>query len=74
MPKGDQPQLLIAGTLADAVEDRLVGLFHKLGIERVASLSPRRSTEPWWARGPNCCWPSPISPERHGPWWIEERT
>jgi light-independent protochlorophyllide reductase subunit N len=27
------------------VEDRLVGLFHKLGIERVASLPPRRSTE-----------------------------
>lgn len=45
MPKSDQPQLLIAGTLADAVEDRLVGLFHKLGIERVASLPPRRSTE-----------------------------
>jgi light-independent protochlorophyllide reductase subunit N len=38
-------QLLIVGTLADAVEDRLIGLFHKLGIERVASLPPRRSTE-----------------------------
>ncbi|MGA0997392.1 MAG: ferredoxin:protochlorophyllide reductase (ATP-dependent) subunit N, partial [Vulcanococcus sp.] len=45
MPKTDQPQLLIAGTLADAVEDRLVGLFQKLGIERVVSLPPRRSTE-----------------------------
>ena len=45
MPKADQPQLLIAGTLADAVEDRLVGLFQKLGIERVVSLPPRRSTE-----------------------------
>jgi light-independent protochlorophyllide reductase subunit N len=33
------------GTLADAVEDRLVGLFQRLGIERVASLPPRRSTE-----------------------------
>ncbi len=45
MPSSDQQQLLIAGTLADAVEDRLVGLFHKLGIERVASLPPRRSSE-----------------------------
>ncbi|MFZ9168249.1 ferredoxin:protochlorophyllide reductase (ATP-dependent) subunit N, partial [Vulcanococcus sp.] len=45
MPRSDQQQLLIAGTLADAVEDRLIGLFHKLGIERVVSLPPRRSTE-----------------------------
>ena len=45
MPSGEQSQLLIAGTLADAVEDRLIGLFHKLGIERVASLPPRRSSE-----------------------------
>ena len=45
MPRSEQRQLLIVGTLADAVEDRLVGLFQKLGIERVASLPPRRSTE-----------------------------
>jgi light-independent protochlorophyllide reductase subunit N len=54
MPTAEQPdakqaqlpaQLLIVGTLADAVEERLVGLFHRLGIERVASLPPRRSTE-----------------------------
>ncbi len=45
MPASQAEQLLIVGTLADAVEDRLVGLFHKLGIERVASLPPRRSTE-----------------------------
>ncbi|MBW0173297.1 MAG: ferredoxin:protochlorophyllide reductase (ATP-dependent) subunit N, partial [Vulcanococcus sp.] len=45
MPASTEQQLLIAGTLADAVEDRLIGLFHKLGIERVASLPPRRSTE-----------------------------
>jgi light-independent protochlorophyllide reductase subunit N len=45
MPATDHQQLLIVGTLADAVEDRLVGLFHKLGIERVASLPPRRSSE-----------------------------
>ena len=45
MPRSEQRQLLIVGTLADAVEDRLIGLFHRLGIERVASLPPRRSTE-----------------------------
>jgi light-independent protochlorophyllide reductase subunit N len=38
-------QLLIAGTLADGVEDRLIGLFQKLGIPKVAALPPRRSTE-----------------------------
>ena len=45
MPASSDKQLLIAGTLADAVEDRLINLFHKLGIERVASLPPRRSSE-----------------------------
>jgi len=45
MPSSDQEQLLIVGTLADAVEDRLIGLFHRLGIERISSLPPRRSTE-----------------------------
>ncbi len=45
LPASEQEQLLIVGTLADAVEDRLVGLFQRLGIERVASLPPRRSTE-----------------------------
>jgi light-independent protochlorophyllide reductase subunit N len=49
MPRPDSPnaaaQLLLVGTLADAVEDRLVNLFHKLGIERVASLPPRRARE-----------------------------
>ena len=44
-PGSESDQLLIVGTLADAVEDRLVGLFHRLGIERVVSLPPRRSTE-----------------------------
>ncbi len=45
LPRSEENQLLIAGTLADAVEDRLISLFHRLGIERVASLPPRRSTE-----------------------------
>jgi light-independent protochlorophyllide reductase subunit N len=45
MPRSEHAQLLIVGTLADAVEDRLIALFQKLGIEQVASLPPRRSTE-----------------------------
>jgi light-independent protochlorophyllide reductase subunit N len=38
-------ELLIVGTLADAVEDRLVTLFERMGIPVVHSLPPRRSTE-----------------------------
>jgi light-independent protochlorophyllide reductase subunit N len=38
-------ELLIVGTLADAVEDRLVTLFGRMGIPVVHSLPPRRSTE-----------------------------
>ena len=45
MPTSDEPQLLIAGTLADAVEDRLVDLFGRMGVAAVRSLPPRRSTE-----------------------------
>ncbi len=45
MPSSDEPQLLIAGTLADAVEDRLVDLFGRMGVGAVRSLPPRRSTE-----------------------------
>lgn len=45
LPASDQEQLLIVGTLANAVEDRLVGLFQRLGISRVCSLPPRRSTD-----------------------------
>ncbi|MFO7630831.1 MAG: ferredoxin:protochlorophyllide reductase (ATP-dependent) subunit N [Prochlorococcaceae cyanobacterium] len=45
MPPTDIDQLLIVGTLADAVEDRLVGLFSRLGVPVVRSLPPRRSTE-----------------------------
>ena len=45
MPASDVDQLLIVGTLADAVEDRLVQLFGRLGIPVVTSLPPRRSTE-----------------------------
>lgn len=45
LPSSDEPQLLIAGTLADAVEDRLVELFGRMGVSTVRSLPPRRSTE-----------------------------
>jgi len=45
LPSSDEPQLLIAGTLADAVEDRLIGLFARMGVDAVRSLPPRRSTD-----------------------------
>ncbi len=38
-------ELLIVGTLADAVEDRLISLFGRMGIERVRSLPPRHSRD-----------------------------
>jgi light-independent protochlorophyllide reductase subunit N len=45
MPSSAVEQLLIVGTMADAVEDRLVQLFGRLGIPVVTSLPPRRSTD-----------------------------
>jgi light-independent protochlorophyllide reductase subunit N len=45
MPSSDEDQLLIVGTLADAVEDRFRLLFERMGVPRVRSLPPRRSTE-----------------------------
>jgi light-independent protochlorophyllide reductase subunit N len=45
LPSSDEPQLLIAGTLADAVEDRLHGLFARMGVPVVRSLPPRRSSD-----------------------------
>jgi light-independent protochlorophyllide reductase subunit N len=45
LPASDEEQLLIVGTLADAVEDRFVALFERMGVPRVRSLPPRRSTE-----------------------------
>jgi light-independent protochlorophyllide reductase subunit N len=35
----------MVGTLADAVEDRLIHLFGRIGIDSVCSLPPRQSTE-----------------------------
>jgi light-independent protochlorophyllide reductase subunit N len=45
LPASDEEQLLIVGTLADAVEDRFRTLFERMGIATVRSLPPRRSTE-----------------------------
>ncbi|QNJ17451.1 light-independent protochlorophyllide reductase subunit N [Synechococcus sp. A18-40] len=44
LPSSTERQLLLVGTLADAVEDRLIHLFGRLGIDRVRSLPPRQST------------------------------
>ena len=44
LPASDERQLLLVGTLADAVEDRLIHLFGRLGIDSVRSLPPRQST------------------------------
>ena len=38
-----EPELLIVGSLADIVEDQLVGLLNELGIARVRCLPPRRA-------------------------------
>jgi light-independent protochlorophyllide reductase subunit N len=43
LPHSDQPQLLIAGALADVVEDQFARLFATMGIGPVAFLPPRRS-------------------------------
>jgi light-independent protochlorophyllide reductase subunit N len=45
LPRSDENQLLLVGTLADGVEERFLTLFERLGITKVASLPPRRSTE-----------------------------
>jgi len=45
LPSSDEDQLLIVGTLADAVEDRFRLLFERMGVPLVRSLPPRRSTE-----------------------------
>ena len=45
LPSSDEEQLLLVGTLADAVEDRLIHLFQRLGIQTIRSLPPRQSTE-----------------------------
>ncbi len=43
MPQSQDTQLLLVGTLANAVEDRFFTLFKRLGIQRINSLPPRES-------------------------------
>ena len=45
LPSGTERQLLLVGTLADAVEDRLITLFKRLGIDSIRSFPPRQSTD-----------------------------
>ncbi len=45
MPISQEKQLLLVGTLANAVEDRLITIFKRLGINRIDSFPPRQSTE-----------------------------
>jgi light-independent protochlorophyllide reductase subunit N len=45
LPVSDAPRLLIAGALADVVEDQLARLFAELGIGPVQFLPPRRALE-----------------------------
>ena len=45
LPHSDEDQLLIVGTLADAVEDRFRTIFERMGIGTIRSLPPRSSTE-----------------------------
>ena len=45
MPNSNEAQLLLVGTMANAVEDRLKHLFERPGIPSVSSLPPRPSTD-----------------------------
>ncbi len=45
MPKSQEEQLVLVGTLANTVEDRFVTLFNRLGIKKVVSFPPRCSTD-----------------------------
>ncbi|AAP99591.1 MULTISPECIES: ferredoxin:protochlorophyllide reductase (ATP-dependent) subunit N [Prochlorococcus] len=45
MPSSQEEQLLLAGTLANPVEDRLKTIFNRLGIQKVESFPPRESTK-----------------------------
>ncbi|HJN37123.1 MAG: ferredoxin:protochlorophyllide reductase (ATP-dependent) subunit N [Prochlorococcus sp.] len=45
MPASQEAQLLLVGTLANAVEDRFKTLFARLGITKVESLPPRQAND-----------------------------
>jgi light-independent protochlorophyllide reductase subunit N len=44
LPGGDQPELMVVGSLADIVEDQFRRLFDRLGIGPVHFLPPRRAS------------------------------
>ncbi len=45
LPSSKEEQLLLVGTLANPVEDRLKTIFKRLGIKKVESFPPRQSTQ-----------------------------
>ena len=45
MPTSQETKLLLVGTLANPVEDRLITIFKRLGINNIESFPPRQSTE-----------------------------
>tara|TARA_Y100001968_G_scaffold162138_2_gene148296 strand:- start:1712 stop:2968 length:1257 start_codon:yes stop_codon:yes gene_type:complete len=45
MPSSQENKLLLVGTLANPVEDRLITIFKRLGINKIESFPPRQSTE-----------------------------
>ncbi len=45
LPSSTKQQLLLVGTLANPVEDRLKTIFKRLGIQNIDSFPPRQSTE-----------------------------
>ncbi|KGG16414.1 MULTISPECIES: ferredoxin:protochlorophyllide reductase (ATP-dependent) subunit N [unclassified Prochlorococcus] len=45
LPSSKEEQLLLVGTLANPVEDRLKTIFKRLGIQKIESFPPRQSTQ-----------------------------
>lgn len=45
MPATDAPELLVAGALADVVEDQFARLFAAMGLDRVRFLPPRQAAD-----------------------------
>ncbi len=45
LPSSQEEQLLLVGTLANPVEDRLKTIFKRLGIQKIESFPPRESTK-----------------------------
>ncbi len=45
LPSNQEEKLLLVGTLANPVEDRLKTIFKRLGIQKIESFPPRQSTD-----------------------------